>query len=69
MRSTSVAENGRKCEYMLNFWSPVRQVDVDENDCNRSFTVTLTGHVILRMRKTDAFFNTGPCIIFADNFN
>ena len=42
MRSTNVAENGRKCDYMLNFWSPVRYIDVVENDCNRIFRLPLT---------------------------
>ena len=50
MRSTNVAENGRKCDYMLNFWSPVRYIDVVENDCNRTFRLPLTDHVILRSK-------------------
>ena len=53
MRSTNVAENGRKCGYMLNFWNPVRQIDVGENDCNRTFRVPLTYHVISRTRSCD----------------
>jgi len=65
MRSTNVAENGRKCDYMLNFWSLVRYIDVVENDCNRTFRLPLTDHVILRMRINSYV----PCIIFEDNFN
>jgi len=69
MRSTNVAENSRKWDYRLNFWSPVRQIDVYENDCNRTIKALLTDHVISRMRRNSYVFNTGPCIIFADNFN
>jgi len=69
MRSTNVAENNRKCDYMLNFWSPVRYINVDENDCNRAFRVPLTDHVISRMRRNSQSFNTGPCIILEHNFN
>ena len=51
MRSTNVAENDRKCNYMLNFYSPVLQIDVDENDCNKTFRAPLTDHVISRIRR------------------
>jgi len=42
MRSTNVAENGRKCDYMLNFWSSIRYTDVDNNDSNKTFRAYLT---------------------------
>ena len=47
-----------------------RSIDVGEIDCNRTFRVSSTDHVISRMRReTHTSFNTGRCIIFADNFN
>jgi len=56
MRSTNVAENGRKCNYMLNFYNPVRQIDVDENNCNMTFMLPLTDHVISR-RNSYVFYH------------
>jgi len=59
MRSTNVAENGRKCDYMLNFLSSIRYTDVDKNDCNKTFRAPLTDHVISRMRtNSSTTFNT-----------
>ena len=59
MRSTNVAENSRKCDYMLNVWSRIRQIDVDEKDCNKTFRVPLTDHVILRMRRNSYILTQG----------
>jgi len=56
MRSTNVAENSRKCDYMLNFLSPIRSIDVEEKDCNKTFRVPLTDHVISRMRRNSYVF-------------
>jgi len=35
----------------------------------KRYKTPLTDHVISRMRRISYFFNTVPCIIFADNFN
>jgi len=47
MRSTNVAENGRKCDYMLN-----------EYDCHKTFRAPLTDYVISRMREISYVFLT-----------
>ena len=66
MRSTNNAENGRT---ICSTFEVQYGKSTSSRTTAETFRASLTDHVISRMRRNSYVFNSGPCIIFADNFN